>query len=201
MSPAQDKGYWRRWSAVVRRHNLQRLSKSDRDAERHAITLEATNGRTSEHKKVTDNKEITKLFRILEFKAQPDCLDAAIPVANPELEEEADEQRKMVFAIRAKGLTDKEIQEIAEPLCRKHHVGSWQELPSIVLKEIVAWKQFQPDYIARRRAAAPPILPLEHAARRALIQDGHVYQLKPASTFRPSHQPKKLQEHHHESHR
>jgi hypothetical protein len=145
MTPKQDKGYWRRWAAVLRAHpQLKALPKDQLDEERHGITLDATKGRTSSHKDVHDNREVTALFRRLEFKAQPNDLTTAMPVANPEEEAEADAQRRAVFALSNKGLTLDEIARIAAPLCRRHRVGSWQRLPSGVLIEMMRWKQFQP---------------------------------------------------------
>jgi hypothetical protein len=181
MSPAQDKGYWRRWSAVVRAHGLNRLPKTEQDEERHQITLEATKGRTSSHKDVTDNKEITRLFRILEYRAQPDNLNAAIPVANPENEAEADEQRRCVVALSKKGLPTDEIARIAAPLCRRHRVGDWTLLPSKVLHEMMHWKQFQPAEIARRRHLSA--LPLQQTGN-----DAFTYYLRPPPpTPKPVH--------------
>lgn len=178
MNAAQDKGYWSRWGAVVRAHSLNKLPAAERDEERRQLTLEATKGRTSSHKDLVDNKEITRLFRLLEFTAQPESLKAARPVANPEEEEEADEQRKTVFALRQKGLKEREIQTIADPLCRRYRKRSWYELPSAVLKEMARWKQFTPDQIARKHAT--PTLPLA----QAVIQPGDgtvAYQLRPFS--------------------
>jgi hypothetical protein len=159
MTEKQRFGYFRRWKAVKLAHGLDKLPVAEQEEERHAITLQATKGRTSSITNITSNKEITALYRLLEFKARPNDLNAAIPVANPEVEEEADEQRRCVVALSGKGLMLDEIARVAAPLCRRHRVGTWQKLPSRVLKEMMRWKQFQPAEIARRRIV--PSMPLQ----------------------------------------
>jgi hypothetical protein len=174
MTPKQDKFYWGLWGAVVRAHNLRALPKEQQEAERHAITLEATKNRTSSHKDVTSNAEITRLFALIKFRGRPNDLNAAIDAANPEQAQEANDQRQAVFALSNKGLTSDEIARIAAPLCRRHRVGSWQRLPSHVLREMTRWKQFQPIEVARRRRT--PALAIPHSSDDQQI----VYHLRPS---------------------
>lgn len=181
MNAAQDRGYWRRWAAVVRAHGLNKLPKTDQDSERHQITLEATRGRTSSHKDVTGNAEITVLFRILEYRARPLDVNAARRVANPEEEAEADERRRCVFTLSQRGLSNDEIAKIAASSCRTHRVRDWRDLPSKVLKEMMTWKQFSPQEIARRRQVGP--LPLQQTSDGTFT---YVLRQSPTKTQQPA---------------
>jgi hypothetical protein len=136
---------------------------------RREFVFEATKGATDRLSLCTQ-AQLTAVFQLCWHKSNPDSLNEAIPVANPEQAAEADEQRRCVFALLKKGLTRPAIERIAAPLCRKHRVGNWERLPSKVLKEMMRWKQFtQP-------AQPAPLLPLACSVTR----DGAIeYELRP----------------------
>jgi hypothetical protein len=145
---------------------------------RRAHILEATKGKT-DRMSLCSQAQLTAIFQLTWFKTNPNSLNAAIPVANPEEALEADEQRRAIFSLSGKGLTTEEIAKIAAPLCRKHHVSDWQRLPSKVLKSIMHWKQFQPEEIARLRR--PVALPLVQTA-----EESRIYYLRPSPNPQPA---------------
>src|SRR6187402_403517 len=122
MSPAQRAHYFRDlWPAACRR---QGWSVKD-DAMRRDATLTATGVKSTG---ALDQDGITKLFRFLELLADPDELNKAIPVANPEDEQEQDRRRRLQYAIRRLGFVDAYIDKCATGLCRAQGASSWTEL-------------------------------------------------------------------------
>jgi hypothetical protein len=145
----------------------------DPKSEKHRRSLvhEATKGATDRLSLCTQ-AQLTAVFELTWHKTKPDSLDEAIPVANPELAAEQDEQRRCVFALLKKGIMRPEIERIAAPLCRRHRVGNWELLPSKVLKEMMRWKQFSPTKVKPEPASnKPPI---------GDIDEPHIYHLRPA---------------------
>jgi hypothetical protein len=156
MNKAQRDSYfgWR-WPAACRGQGWDRLSKEEREKKRHQVTLEASGmlpgwSSTDSITKL-DQDQITALFNLLKHYANPNSLKHAVPVANPAEEKEKDERRRAAFSLSQRGLTNAEIQNIAEPLCRRHRVGDWRLLPSKVIREMMVWKQFNKEEVAKRR--------------------------------------------------
>jgi hypothetical protein len=138
---------------------------------RREFVFEATKGATDRLSLCTQ-PQLTAVFQLCWHKSNPDSLNEAIPVANPEQAAEEDEQRRCVFALLKKGLTRPAIERIAATPCRRHRVGNWERLPSKVLKEMMHWKQFT-------QPAPAPVLPIAPVGN-----DDHVieYLLRPPPT-------------------
>jgi hypothetical protein len=80
--------------------------------------------------------EITRLFNYLKLLASPLSVDHAIPVANPDVEEEEHERRRLLFAIRQFGVNEFYIQKCAEHKCRARGIRQWIELPVPELEKL-----------------------------------------------------------------
>jgi hypothetical protein len=145
---------------------------SKSEAVRRAHVLEATKGAT-DRMSLCSQAQLSAIFQLTWFKTNPNSLDAALPVANPEQAREDDDRRRAVVALSRKGLMLEEIARIAAPFCRKHHVSDWQRLPSSVLKSMMHWKQFQPK---QRAARTVTTMPLGQAAADTPV----IYNLRPS---------------------
>ncbi len=97
-----------------------------RDVTRETTGQDSTSGLT--------NKQVDRLFRRLEWLANPGDFDAAYADANPELAGEEAERARITWRIRhtaeRAGLTDAYLDQVAQHKCRRHHCQTWQQLPT-----------------------------------------------------------------------
>jgi hypothetical protein len=121
---------------------------------RQAVTLYATGQESS---KGLDNRQITRLFDYLAHLAQPDSLQAAMAHANPDLADEADKRRQLVWAIQQLRFADRYIQQTATGAMRSTHETRWQDLPLEKLHQLRMTLKARAQQRAVREGKRPPI--------------------------------------------
>jgi hypothetical protein len=170
----RDSYFGWRWPAACRTQGWDLLPHAQREERRKALTLEATGGATNSTQHLTEN-QITDLFTLLRLKTNPEDLDAALDLANPQQSHAKDECRRLVFAINSHGFHRNYVQGIADWYCRTHQVTHWEDLPAEKLSLLIRT-------VNARRAAKGMALP----AKEPALNGSREYQLKPKRQYTPS---------------
>jgi hypothetical protein len=117
------------WPAAMRAQGWDRLSASEQDRLRRALTLEATGMKTDSCANVDHLDGFTALKKLLLHYAGPLDLKAARAVANPEETQLNDKRGRLIFKINSLGFHRNYVQAIAKWKCRQFQVSRWEDLP------------------------------------------------------------------------
>ena len=176
MTSKQRAHYFRDlWPAACQRQGWDPKNEGlRRDVTLEAVGKPSTSG-LSEH-------QITRLFEYLRLLADPDNLDRAIPVANPDVSAEEDACRRLRWVIENElmpareavppgpyaphgrpaqpAFADTYVQRCALGFCRAAKVEHWQQLPSASLEKLrftlnQRRQQKSPDYQERGGTFVP----------------------------------------------